>query len=131
MKAQRIAAGLTLAQRLKGPTERQGVTIGLFALAGLMLGMAWVDPRLWEVKLFEILIQAVVLTGLLNMVGAFHFSANKNDEAKSENTGKLADAFKSVAENSTATPAADVAEAADTVAGAAVDAAAEITEAQQ
>jgi hypothetical protein len=130
MKAQRIAAGLTLAQRLKGPTERQGVTIGMFALTVAMLLMVREDPKLWDVKLFEVVFQAVVLTGLLNMILAFHFAANKGDETKSENTGKLADAFKSVAENSTQAPTTGAAEAADTVAEAAVDAAAEITEAQ-
>ena len=95
---------MTIGQRLKGPTERQGVTLGLFGMAVMMLLMAREDPKLWEVKLFEVVFQAVILTGLLNMVVAFHFAANKGDEAKAENTGKLADAFKSVAENSTQAP---------------------------
>ena len=131
MKAQRIAAGLTIAQRLKGPTERQGVTLGLFFMAVMMLLMAREDPKLWEVKLFEVVFQAVILTGLLNMVVAFHFAANKGDETKSENTGKLADAFRSVAENSTSAPTADAADAAEETANAAVEKAYEIREEQQ
>ncbi len=67
--------------------ERQGVTIGIFAFAMLLLGMAWDDPRLWEVEVFKVVLQAVVLTGLLNMVAAFHFASNQGDEAKSANTG--------------------------------------------
>ncbi len=67
--------------------ERQWVTMGTFAFSTLLLVMAWNDHRLWEVKLFEVITQAVVLTGLLNLVLAFHFSANKGDEAKSANTG--------------------------------------------
>lgn len=100
-KAQRIAAGLAFAQRIKGPTERQGVTIGMFGLTLLMLAMVRERPGLWDVKLFEVVFQAVVLTGLLNMILAFHFSANKSDEVRTANTGKMADAMKAVAESST------------------------------
>ncbi len=67
--------------------ERQWVTCGIFALTAGMLGMAWSYPVLWEVKLFEVLIQAVVLTGLLNMVVAFHFASNKGSEVAREDTG--------------------------------------------
>lgn len=95
----RVKHGATWTQRYKGPTERQGVTIGIFGMAGLMLAMARENPALWDVKLFEVVFQAVVLTGLLNMVAAFHFAANKSDEARAlldekrvDNTGKLADA---------------------------------------
>lgn len=83
------------------PTERGWVTIGLFAVLTGLLSMAQADPRLWDVEVFKVIIQAVSLTGLLNMILAFHFAANKSDEAKAQNTSKLADAFKSVAENST------------------------------
>lgn len=107
MKAQRVAAGLTLAQRLNGPTERQWVTIGLFGLAVLMLLMAREDPKLWEIKLFEILFQAVLLTGLLNMVTAFHFAANKADEVKADNTAKAFDAITATA-NATGNPNPDL-----------------------
>lgn len=76
------------------PTERQMVTIALIGTLWIMLQMAVENPKLWDVKLFEILIQGFALTGMLNMVLAFHFSANKADETKTENTGKFADAFK-------------------------------------
>lgn len=74
-------------------TERQAVTAGLFALTVMMLGMAWWQPGLWNVKLFEVILQAVVLTGLLNMVAAFHFAANKQNETATANTG---DAFRAI-----------------------------------
>ncbi len=67
--------------------ERQGVTIGLFAFAASMMLMARENPALWDVKLFEVILQAVVLTGLLNMVAAFHFASNKGSETARENTG--------------------------------------------
>ncbi len=67
--------------------ERQAVTIAMFALTTGLLLMAREDPRLWEVKLYEVILQAVILTGLLNLVLSFHFSANKGDEQKSANTG--------------------------------------------
>lgn len=97
IKAQRVAAGLAWSQRLKGPTERQGVTIGMFALTVIMLLMVREDPKLWDVKLFEVVFQAVVLTGLLNMILAFHFAANKADEAKADNTGKAFEAITATA----------------------------------
>lgn len=68
-------------------SERQWVTAGLFGLAGGMLGMAYFQPALWNVKLFEFVLQAVVVTGLLNMVAAFHFAANQSAQQASENTG--------------------------------------------
>jgi type IV secretory pathway TrbD component len=77
--------------------ERQGVTMGLFAFATLMLFMAREDPRLWEVKLFEVIFQAVVLTGLLNMVVAFHFASNKGSETARANVGKAFDAITAAA----------------------------------
>lgn len=79
------------------PSERQWVTLGLFGFALIMLAMAKDDPKLWDVKLFEVVFQAVVLTGLLNMVVAFHFAANKNDEAKVENTRAAFDAITATA----------------------------------
>lgn len=68
------------------PSERQWVTIGLFGLSVGMGLMAMAQPKLWEVDTFKTILQAIVITGLLNMVSAFHFSANKGDEVKSENT---------------------------------------------
>lgn len=84
--------------RLPGwPSERQWVTIWLFVLIFLLLAMATANPRLWEVEVFKVVMQAVVLTGALNMVLAFHFAANKGDETKAENTGKAFDAITATA----------------------------------
>ena len=94
--------------RLPGwPTERQWVTIAIFVLILVMLGMADANPRLWDVEVFKVIIQAAVLTGLLNMILAFHFSANKSDETKSANTGKAFDAIKAAA-NAGGDPQPDV-----------------------
>lgn len=73
--------------RLPGwPTERQWVTMALVVTLWIMLQMAVDNPSLWDVKLFEILIQGFALTGMLNMILAFHFAANKGDEDKTKNT---------------------------------------------
>lgn len=97
-KSLRVAAGNSFWQRCIVPTERQFVTLGIFVLAVCMLLMAREDPKLWENKLFEILLQGLVLTGLLSMILGFHFAANKSDETKSDNTGKSFDAMKAQAE---------------------------------
>lgn len=81
--------------------ERQAFTVGLFAVLCILLGMAWDDPGLWDVKLFEVLLQGVALTGLLNMAGAFHFTANKQAEQASANTGK---AFEAITAAAASTP---------------------------
>lgn len=110
--------------------ERQAFTLGLFFIVCLMLLMAWDDPKLWEAKLFEVLLQGFALTGLLNMAGAFHFAANKQAEKASENTGE---AFKAIAAAAASTPAdnTDATHAADQVAGAAQDEADKIKGADQ
>jgi hypothetical protein len=80
------------------PGERQWVTIGLFGSFWAMLQMAVNDPALWNVKLFEVVFQAIALTGILNMVVAFFYAANKGDEARAVNTGKAFDAIKAAQE---------------------------------
>lgn len=80
------------------PSERAWVTIALSVLIASLLQMAADDPNLWNVELFKTLLTAAVITGALNMVLAFHFTANKDDATKAENTGKMADAMKAVAE---------------------------------
>lgn len=90
------------------PTERQWVTVALVATLWILLQMAVDNPALWDVKLFEIILQGVVLTGLLNMVLAYHFAANKGDEVKSENTAKAFEAIKATANASGAEPKPDV-----------------------
>ncbi|QNA85133.1 hypothetical protein G4G27_14865 [Sphingomonas sp. So64.6b] len=96
--------------RLPGwPSERQWVTIGAFALAALLLGMAMHEPALWEVEVFKVIIQAVTLTGLLNMIFAFHFAANKGDEDKTRNTAAAFAAITATAQaGNTPAPTPDV-----------------------
>ncbi len=67
--------------------ERQAFTLGLFAMSIGMIGMAYFQPGLWDVKLFEVILQALVITGLLNMAGAFHFAANQAQQKATDNTG--------------------------------------------
>lgn len=81
--------------------ERQYFTVGLFALSVLLIGMAYFQPSLWDVKLFEVILQALVITGLLNMAGAFHFAANQQAQQATENTGKAFDAMKAAAQAGT------------------------------
>ena len=56
------------------------------------------DPTLWDVELFKIILQAVIISGILGMVLAFHYAANKSDETKTNNTAKAFDAIKAAAE---------------------------------
>lgn len=102
------------------PTERGWVTVGTFALTGSMLKMAEVHDGLWEVELFKTLLTLVIGTGIVSMILAFHFSANKSDETRADNTGKAFDALKSVAETAATTqPGGAAAQAAEEVAEAA------------
>lgn len=115
---------------IKPLEERHFVTLAIIAIIVGMLLMAREDPDLWEVELFKTLLTAFALTGFLNMVVSFHFSANKGDEKKSDNTSK---AFEAISETARAAGApADLREAAtraaDEVAGAAVVAAEHVTD---
>lgn len=92
------------------PTERQSVTIAIIATLWLMLQMAVNNPALWGVKLFELILQAIALTGLLNMIVAFHFAANTGDEKRAENTGKAFDAITASQSTSSTDAAADAAD---------------------
>ena len=78
-------------------TERQWVTMGLFALTAVLLAMAGFRPALWDNDRYNAILQAVVLTGLLNLVGAFHFSGNQSTAKATENTGKAFDAITATA----------------------------------
>src|SRR3546814_14894383 len=51
------------------PSERQWVTFSLFALTAGMLLMAREDPHLWDVKLFEVVLQAIALRSEERRVG--------------------------------------------------------------
>lgn len=81
------------------PTERGWVTVATFVLAASMLKMAEVHRDLWNVELFKTLLTLVIGTAIVNMILAYHFTANKADETRTQNTGKLADAFRAVADN--------------------------------
>jgi phosphate/sulfate permease len=100
--------------------ERHAVTAAVFILAGAMLLMAREDPKLWDIELFKIILQAVIISGIFGAIVAFHFSANKTDEIKAQNTAKAFDAIKAASApvsadiHEAATQAADqVAQAAD------------------
>lgn len=87
-----------LLDRLPGwPSEKQLVMLTTFAMGFIMLVMARNDAALWNVELFKTLITVVIVTGCINMILAFYFTANKADEVKSENTGKAFDAITATA----------------------------------
>lgn len=102
-KAQRIAAGVTWTQLVAGVTERQWVTIGVFAVTASMLKMAEVHRELWNVDLFKTLLTLVVGTGLINAVVGFWFSANKADDARADLDAKRSDTTRAAFEAVTAT----------------------------
>jgi hypothetical protein len=79
------------------PNERGWVIILLAWLIAGLLSMAKQNPELWQVELFKTLLTATVITGALNMILAFFFAANKNDETKSENTRAAFDAITATA----------------------------------
>lgn len=90
----------SLFDRLPGwPSEKQLVMITTFALGASMLAMAGNDPTLWNVELFKTLITVVIVTGCINMILAFYFTANKSDEKRIENTGA---AFKAISDTANA-----------------------------
>lgn len=89
--------------RLPGwPSERQWVTIGLFGLTLAMLMMAKQDKSLWDVEVFKVLVQAFGITGVLNLVAGFFFSANKENEQTQHNTSKAFEAITAAANAGTA-----------------------------
>lgn len=107
---------------IKPLAERHFVTLAIIGIIVGMLLMAREDPQLWEIELFKTLLTAFALTGFLNMVVSFHFSANKADEAKVENTSK---AFEAITETAKTAAAAgvDAKEAAATAAAQTAEAA--------
>lgn len=106
------------------PSERAWVTIATFVLAASLLKMAEVHQELWQVELFKTLLTLVIGTAIVNMILAFHFTANKSDEKKAENTAKAFDAITAAA--NAGSDGTDAAQAADETAAAAVDKAEEI-----
>ena len=78
-----------------------------FAMGFTMLVMARNDAALWNVELFKTLITVVIVTGCINMILSFYFTANKSDEKRSENTGKAFDAITAAAQASGGSSASD------------------------
>lgn len=116
---------VTLKLTIKPLNERQAVTFAIFLLAAGMFMMARENPDLWDIELFKIILQAVVISGIIGSIIAFHFAANKTDEVKADNTAKAFDAIAAAA--AAVPPAADVVgDAAHEVAEAAVTKAGEI-----
>lgn len=85
-------------------SERQWITVGIFTLIGIMLAMARENPALWNNETFKDLLKIITTTGLLNMILAFHFAANKGDEQKTENTRAAFEAIRASARQGTAEP---------------------------
>ncbi len=90
------------------PSERGWVTIATFVLAGSMLKMAEVHRELWQVELFKTLLTLVIGTAIVNMILAFHFTANKADEKKTDNTRAAFEAITATAQAGNLTPEPDV-----------------------
>lgn len=91
--------------RLPGwPSEKQLVMLTTFGMGFAMLIMARNDAALWSVELFKTLITVVIVTGCINMILAFYFTANKSDEkraeidqTRAETTGKAFEAITATA----------------------------------
>ena len=89
----------SLLNRLPGwPSEKQLVMLTTFGMGFTMLVMARNDAALWNVELFKTLITVVIVTGCVNMILAFYFTANKQDETKADNTGKAFEAINATAQ---------------------------------
>jgi hypothetical protein len=89
-----------LFDRLPGwPSEKQLVMLTTFGMGASMLAMAGYQPSLWDVELFKTLITVVIVTGCINMILAFYFTANKSDEKRIENTGA---AFQAISDTANA-----------------------------
>jgi hypothetical protein len=86
------------------PRERTFVTVLLYGLIIGLLQMAADNPGLWKEEVFKVILQALALTGFLNMLMAFHFSANKSDEVKANNTTLALQAINTAQAGSDAKP---------------------------
>jgi hypothetical protein len=106
---------------IKPLEERHFVTFAIIAIIVGMLLMAQRDPALWDVELFKTLLTAFSLTGFLNMVVSFHFSANKGDEKKSENTAAAFEAIRETARTAAGSTDQAAADAAARTADAALE----------
>jgi hypothetical protein len=95
---------IQLSLTIKPLSERQAVTAAIFMLAAGMFLMARENPKLWDIELFKIILQAVIISGIIGSILAFHFSANKGDETKTENTAKAFEAITATATAASAPP---------------------------
>lgn len=86
------------------PSERQWATIMTILLSVGMLVMTIDREELWKEELFKTLITVVLVSGFVNMILSFHFSANHSDDKKAENTGKAFEAISKLAEGPTGEP---------------------------
>jgi uncharacterized protein YacL len=73
-----------------------------FAMGFMMIIMARNDATLWAIELFKTLITVVIVTGCINMILAFYFTANKADETRAVLDEKRADNTKTAFEAITA-----------------------------
>ena len=66
---------------------RTWIAVGMFLETNIILVLLALRPALAEIKLFEILAQAIVIQGFLGLVLAFYFSASApiDDHRKDEN----------------------------------------------
>ncbi len=62
------------------PSEKQVVMGTTFIMGFMMIIMARNDAALWNVELFKTLITVVIVTGCVNMILAFYFTANKQED---------------------------------------------------
>lgn len=97
------------------PSEKQLVMLTTFGMGFMMIIMARNDPALWNIELFKTLITVVIVTGCINMILSFYFTANKSDEQRSENTGKAFDAIKAAQEATSSAPDGNTIKEGDTV----------------
>lgn len=56
---------------------RTWLAIAMFLETNIVLGLLAFIPSLAEVKLFELIAQAIVMQGFLGLVLAFYFAANE------------------------------------------------------
>lgn len=76
------------------PNERQLVSGTTVAFAVFLILLGKTDHALWNNEFYKLIVQAVVVTGFVNMILAYHFSAKHGDETKDANTSKALDLAK-------------------------------------
>ena len=83
--------------RLPGwPNERQIVTLLIFVTAWTLLRMAVVNGTLWDVELFKIILQAVIISAIIGSIVAYHFAATNRQHEEPTPVKVVNDADKPV-----------------------------------